>query len=289
MNAQDHSIKALVDITMTFFPECAINSRPDLLASLQNVVEKYLLWSNPYEMARDIVQSLLGISQPIEQLRVILDTGRHKTRQWSPYEDRRLLCGIYRHGIENWTAISQFVGNARTRSQCSQRWYRGLDPTLSKFPWSKKEEDRLIALITQLGLRSWTAIAARMGNRSDVQCRSKYKQLQKERAKIGEVIAPPCTGQIRPFEHAHGKPGAARLRASQTRALPPLPQLPAVCSCYAPPVMMTTAPPFAMERPVQPPVGAAAEPTAAAFTARGATEKSLPPLIIRRGNDPKFN
>jgi hypothetical protein len=64
---------------------------------------------------------------------------RHKTHPWSPYQDQRLFARICHHGIENWTAISKFVDNGRTRSQ---RWYRGLDQTISKAPcrWRRKTD-----------------------------------------------------------------------------------------------------------------------------------------------------
>ena len=86
-----------------------------------------------------------------------------------------------KHGIENWTSISRFVGNGRTRSQCSQRWMRGLDPKISKTQWSQQEEELLIHLISVHGNKAWTTISSQMRNRSDVQCRYKYKQLLKEK------------------------------------------------------------------------------------------------------------
>jgi hypothetical protein len=230
MNTFESSVKALVDIAMTFFPEHAMSAHPDRIPSLQTVIEKFLLGAIPFDLARELVSALVGNAQPLEKLKGIIDTDgdpipmpdeflrrngvlRHKTRPWSSYEDQRLLAGIYRYGIENWTVISKFVGNARTRSQCSQRWYRGLDPTISKVPWSKEEEDRLVTLIAQFGDRSWTAIASRIGNRSDVQCRYKYRQIQKEKAKEGEFIQPP--GYPAPLELTHQyyeRPAIRRLR-----------------------------------------------------------------------------
>ena len=181
---------------MTFFPEHGLHSRPDLATSLQRLIEDFLMRSISYEMAYHTIKGLVGVTYPLERLSAILgtgrtpipfpdvsrpDCGRQKARPWTPYEDQRLLCGIYKFGIENWTAISRFVGNGRSRSQCSQRLYRGLDPTISKFPWSLSEKQTLLALVSRFGDRSWTRIASKMGNRSDVQCRYKYKQLQKER------------------------------------------------------------------------------------------------------------
>lgn len=202
------SVRALVEVAITFFPDYVL-TRPDVVASLRGTLEQYLLHHLSLDQARAYIQSAAGMSQPLDRLQEILDMGpeplpppdetdqacrgvNHKTRPWSSYEDQRLLCGIFRHGIKNWTAISKFVGNGRTRSQCSQRWYRGLDPSICKEQWSKEEEDKLIALINEHGDKSWTRIASKMGNRSDVQCRYKFKQLQKDRS----ALSGPKTAEV---------------------------------------------------------------------------------------------
>jgi hypothetical protein len=104
---------------------------------------------------------------------------RRKNRPWTEYEDQRLLCGINRFGLENWTIVSQFVGNQRTRAQCAQRWIRGLDPRISRVLWTPEEEQRLLELVTQHGEHSWKLIANTLGNRSDAQCRYHYLQMKK--------------------------------------------------------------------------------------------------------------
>jgi hypothetical protein len=212
-------------------------THPDRVPSLKNVIEKFLIHSLSFEMACELTSALVGNTEPLEKLKVIIETAgepipvpdeilepngvlRHKMRLWSPYEDQRLLAGIYRHGIENWTAISKFVGNGRSRSQCSQRWYRGLDPTISKVPWSKEEEDRLVMLVAQFGDRSWTAIASRIGNRSDVQCRYKYSQIQREKAQGGEFIQPPeYPAPFEMMQQYYERPAIRRLRR-QTPVVP---------------------------------------------------------------------
>ena len=104
---------------------------------------------------------------------------RRKTRQWNESEDNRLLMGVRLFGIDNWNAIAKYVGNGRLRSQCMQRWSRGLDPRISKKQWTKEEEEKLLRLVSEYKDRSWTRISAHFGNRSDVQCRYKYIQLQR--------------------------------------------------------------------------------------------------------------
>lgn len=105
---------------------------------------------------------------------------RKKTRSWTEYEDQRLLAGIHKFGTDNWVSVAAFVGNGRTRAQCSQRWTRGLDPRISKDKWSPEDEESLMRLVIQYGTKSWTRIAQEIGNRSDVQCRYHYKQMKQE-------------------------------------------------------------------------------------------------------------
>lgn len=107
------------------------------------------------------------------------DFNHKKSRPWTPMEDTRLLAGIIRYGLENWSTVAMFVGNDRTRAQCSQRWSRGLNPRISKDTWSSEEESLLIRLVQQYGDKSWTKISSMLGNRSDVQCRYHFHQINK--------------------------------------------------------------------------------------------------------------
>ena len=83
------------------------------------------------------------------------------------------LCG------ENWNDVAEFVGGGRTRSQCSQRWYRVIDPRITKEHWTPEEEKKLLDLVQKYGEKSWIKVAAEMVGRSDVQCRYKYRKMQK--------------------------------------------------------------------------------------------------------------
>lgn len=98
-------------------------------------------------------------------------------RNWTNSEDLRLLAGMLKYGSESWTSISKFVGNNRTRSQCSQRWNRGLNPRISKEPWTPDEDRFLISLVHRFGEKSWTRVSASIASRSDVQCRYRYYQI----------------------------------------------------------------------------------------------------------------
>jgi len=107
------------------------------------------------------------------------ESNRKKPRLWTPLEDERLKTAISMFGTTKWTSVSEFVGNGRSQSQCSQRWTRGLNPDLRKVSWTKEEDDLLLHTIKELGTKSWTRIASIIPNRCDVQCRYRYQQLQK--------------------------------------------------------------------------------------------------------------
>jgi len=191
--------RAFIDLAISFIPEKTMNSYSDSFSNMVVIITQFIRKQIQYDVACQLFSKAFGTSAPIDRLQSIIDTSsdpipspeggsdedsnfRKKSRAWTQYEDQRLLAGIYRHGIENWTSISCFVGNGRTRSQCSQRWYRGLDPKISKTHWMKNEDDALISLVKLHGDKAWTQIATKIGSRSDVQCRYRYKQLLKEGA-----------------------------------------------------------------------------------------------------------
>jgi hypothetical protein len=106
-------------------------------------------------------------------------------------EDNRLIAAVHRFGTRDWGTVATFVGHDRTRAQCAQRWFRGLDPRISKDMWSPEEDERLMNLVAGRKQQGWTWISEQIGSRSDVQCRYRYLQLLRER---GEThTPPPCT------------------------------------------------------------------------------------------------
>jgi hypothetical protein len=144
---------------------------------------------------------------------------RRKPRPWSPAEDDRLLAAIHRFGLDNWASVANFVGGGRQRAQCSQRWFRGLDPRISKNQWSVADELRLLQLVREKGSRGWTTIAAAMGNRSDVQCRYHFFQMQREGRMPVEMLRPqlpPCRARI-PFQK---REPPMRVRSNSLRTAP---------------------------------------------------------------------
>jgi hypothetical protein len=118
---------------------------------------------------------------------------------WIEAEDNRLLAAIHRFGTQAWPAVAAFVGNRRTRAQCAQRWFRGLDPRISKEGWSPDDDAKLLSLVAARCDEGWTWISKQMGNRSDVQCRYRYVQLRRDGGEL------PTKVESNPLQHELAK------------------------------------------------------------------------------------
>jgi hypothetical protein len=178
--------------TLQAHPELTDSSREEA----EFILDRFINGSWTYSQAASLYLEKFHTSAPLDRLREILSVpseplathalsadGAHRRRnqQWMPVEDTRLWAAIHKYGTENWNLIARYVGNGRTRSQCSQRWQRGLDPRISRSRWSAGEEALLLQLVATYGKKSWIRISNALGNRSDVQCRYRFHQIQKGR------------------------------------------------------------------------------------------------------------
>ena len=91
-------------------------------------------------------------------------------------EDDKLNQAVSLYGNNNWKIVSDMVGT-RNRTQCAQRWMRVLNPKLSFESWTADEDQKLLAIVKEYGVKNWIKIAKKKGNRSDVQCRNRYNQI----------------------------------------------------------------------------------------------------------------
>ncbi|OHT04173.1 hypothetical protein TRFO_28402 [Tritrichomonas foetus] len=113
---------------------------------------------------------------------------KQKGRVWTRQEDRRLIYAVSQFGLGSWSQVARFVGAGRNRSTCSQRWCRVLDPGIKKDEWTKEEELNLCRLAKIHGTQNWSKVSHLLNNRSDVQCRYRYGQLEKT-GKLAEYQA----------------------------------------------------------------------------------------------------
>ncbi|OHS92979.1 Myb-like DNA-binding domain containing protein [Tritrichomonas foetus] len=193
MKPHQNGIAAILDIASSELDHQLTTEQEQNKDELLNIIQNYLNLEATYEqsceafialgMQTDTLDKIHEIKTveeaPLPSIENQDENSHKKSRPWSPIEDNRLLAGILRYGLDNWSTVAMFVGNDRTRAQCSQRWSRGLNPRISKDTWSTEEESLLLRLIQQFGDKSWTKIASLLGNRSDVQCRYHYHQINK--------------------------------------------------------------------------------------------------------------
>lgn len=59
--------------------------------------------------------------------------------------------------------------------QCENRYYRTLDPTLSRGSWTTTEDEQLRSATAALGTQAWSAIAEFVPGRSNEQCRDRWQ------------------------------------------------------------------------------------------------------------------
>ena len=163
------------------------------LSELKSTLKNLIFNSISYDEAKRVFEKLIGSTSAVEHIWGIInvsktplpstpeeDDGKHKSKSWTPIEDMRLLHAITVKGIKDWSYVAKFVGNSRTRGQCSQRWHRTLNPGISKNSWSTEDDEKLLKLVEEFGDHAWAKVSAAMSYRTDVQCRYRYQNLQKK-------------------------------------------------------------------------------------------------------------
>jgi hypothetical protein len=182
----------LLEVAMSYVSE---SLNPDGMALARRTIADFIKQKLSHAQACKALSPILGSSDALTRIRAILEVTndpiptpaddrpaetRAKQRHWSSAEDARLLAGIHRFGLDAWQSVATVVGNGRSKAQCAQRWTRGLDPKLRKCTWTAQEDRQLVMLVLQHGPNRWTRIANEIGNRCDVQCRYRFKHLQKD-------------------------------------------------------------------------------------------------------------
>lgn len=188
----------LVDVAMNYVSDANITLSTDARNEVRASFRSLIKGGCKYSDVSRVLGKYTTCMEPLERIQAILDCvdcpiphefdetnedtpgkSRKKTRTWSAREDQRLLMSVQLYGIDNWAPVTDFVGNGRTRAQCSQRWTRVLDPRISKGHWTMEEENNLFKLVQVYGEQSWMRVSADLGTRSDVQCRYHYGQMKK--------------------------------------------------------------------------------------------------------------
>ncbi|ODQ50740.1 hypothetical protein SAICODRAFT_42679, partial [Saitoella complicata NRRL Y-17804] len=84
---------------------------------------------------------------------------------WSPAEDAKLLHLVSELGTEKWVTIAQRM-QTRTGKQCRERYHNHINPSLTKAPFTREEEDKIREMFEAWGPK-WAEMAKRLPGRSD--------------------------------------------------------------------------------------------------------------------------
>jgi hypothetical protein len=100
-------------------------------------------------------------------------SGELKARKWTPAEDAKLADAAEKFGNE-WTAVAALVPG-RTNAQCRQRWVNRLNPANGAKcrKWIPSEDAMLARAVRESG-NDWTAVAAKIDGRTNIQCRQRW-------------------------------------------------------------------------------------------------------------------
>jgi hypothetical protein len=104
-------------------------------------------------------------------------TNEHTVGKWTEEEDAKLTDAVTELGEKSWAAVAALVPS-RTNTQCSQRWFVCLDPTVRRASWTSVEDAKLTEAVTELGGSEWAAVSALVPGRTNTQCRQRWTKLE---------------------------------------------------------------------------------------------------------------
>ncbi|EAX88089.1 Myb-like DNA-binding domain containing protein [Trichomonas vaginalis G3] len=193
----------LMDIAMQMVTDANQALTEEELRAVKDTLKKYIQNEISLEYASDIMSPILVNLDPLHRVDNILHVvetpldeysleeeklaGRRRSHSWSIAEDNRLIYAIHHGGFGDWSRVASFVGNGRTRSQCSQRWHRTLDPRINKQNWTTSDDNKLLEAVSKFGVNTWTKVAKFVGSRTDVQCRYRYMLIKKHGKTLGRM------------------------------------------------------------------------------------------------------
>lgn len=105
--------------------------------------------------------------------------------RWTEDEDILLTLLIQSEQFTRWREIALRIP-LKTTFQCKYRWTKILKPGLKKGPWTKEEDEILLAFVKQQGSRNFQHASKLLNGRSPKQCYERYINALNPKVKKGD-------------------------------------------------------------------------------------------------------
>lgn len=105
-----------------------------------------------------------------------------------------LVSAVENYG-HHWFQVAKVLPG-RTDDQCAKRWRENLDPSISREPWTKEDDELLMKTYEDIGKR-WKDLASRFEGRPPVHCRNRVQSLLRARRRSAAAARKAAQANLR--------------------------------------------------------------------------------------------
>lgn len=152
--------------------------------------------------------------------------------KFTPGEDEKLRSLVKNIGLKNWKEISDHMPG-RTSRQCRERWKHYLSIDCAKKAWTYMDDMMLLEKYKAFGPK-WTTIANFFPGRSDIQIKTRIKELdtmnaEKNRRPVIYYANTPPQVYVQPIPvPSYNGPVIIQMNPQMIQQMPPIVQVPVI-------------------------------------------------------------